>query len=80
MQVEAVPPCQCSSLAPMVTVSPGRIRVAPPARLATRPTPSVTYRVWPRSWLCQKVRAPGVKRTRAPVSRAGSTAGASGVT
>src|SRR3954452_1024469 len=25
--------------------------------------PSVMYRVWPRGWVCQAVRAPGVKRT-----------------
>ena len=42
MHVVAVPPCQCSSPAPMVTVSPGRMRATEPSRLATRPTPSVT--------------------------------------
>ena len=42
--------------------SPGRISWTP-SRVATRPMPSVTYRVWPLGWWCQAVRAPGVNRT-----------------
>jgi hypothetical protein len=30
-----------------------------------RPTPSVTQIVWPCGWVCQAVRAPGVKWTAA---------------
>ena len=30
-----------------------------------RPTPSVTKIVWPYGWVCQAVRAPGVKWTLA---------------
>jgi hypothetical protein len=36
----------------------------PPSRWQ-RPTPSVTKIVWPCGWVCQAVRAPGVKCTSA---------------
>ena len=58
-----------------VFFSVGRVDDVPGAELdgllaagCTRPRPSVTWRVWPPSWLCQAVRAPGVKRTAATLS------------
>src|SRR3954453_15929915 len=32
----------------------------------------MTNKVWPSGWVCQAVRAPGSKVTRAPATRAGS--------
>src|SRR3954452_20889712 len=58
-------PCQWFSPGSKNTRSPGRITsTAPPSRWH-RPTPSVTKIVWPWGWVCQAVRAPGVKWTSA---------------
>jgi hypothetical protein len=35
------------------------MRMTVPSRVTTRPTRSVTWRVWPKAWECQLVRAPG---------------------
>lgn len=46
------------------------------ARLAldwTKPRPSVTYRVWPPSWECHAVRAPGVKCTEIAITPGGAS-------
>jgi hypothetical protein len=40
------------------------ISAGPPSRWHS-PTPSVTKMVWPCGWVCQAVRAPGVKWTSA---------------
>src|SRR6266545_3488481 len=47
----------------MKTVSPAPIVALSPARLATRPWPLVTCRIWPAPCVCQCVRAPGAKNT-----------------
>ena len=41
-------------------------------RAAPSRTRTVTIRVWPKGWVCQAVRAPGSKVTRAMATRAGS--------
>src|SRR4051812_29536237 len=43
-----------------------------------RPQPAVTIKVWPSRWVCQAVRAPGLKVTLAPDARAGAFAGNKG--
>ena len=40
------------------------LSIGPPSRWQS-PTPSVTKIVWPCGWVCQAVRAPGVKCTLA---------------
>ena len=58
-------PCQWFSPGAKKTRSPGRISsIGPPSRWQ-RPTPSVTKMVCPCGWVCQAVRAPGVKCTSA---------------
>jgi hypothetical protein len=58
-------PCQWFSPGSKNTRSPGRISsIGPPSRWQ-RPTPSVTKIVCPCGWVCQAVRAPGVKCTLA---------------
>src|SRR3954447_14635972 len=47
----------------MYTTSPGRISCTAAPRRPTYPTPSVTYSVCPRGWVCHAVRAPGANRT-----------------
>src|SRR4051794_22299887 len=51
--------------------------IGPPRRWA-RPTPSVTWIVWPFGWVCHAVRAPGVKWTLDAVSREASDGVATG--
>ena len=46
------------------------VSTGPPSRWHA-PTPSVTKIVWPSGWVCQAVRAPGVKWTSAAATRAG---------
>src|SRR3954468_12861161 len=46
-----------------------------PPRGWQSPTPSVTQIVWPSGWVCQAVRAPGVKWTLAACRRDGAGAG-----
>src|SRR3954452_4640843 len=66
-------PCQCFSPGGIQTTSPGRIsRIGPPL-VCTRPTPEMTYSVWPSGCECQLVRAPGVKETRVETSLAGAS-------
>jgi len=69
MKVPAVAPCQCASPGGVWTVSPARMRMTVPSRVATSPTPSVTCKVWPTACECQLVCAPGVNRTSATVIR-----------
>ena len=64
-------PCQCFSPGAIHTVSPARISRTGPPHSWTRPTPETTCRVWPSGWVCQAVRAPGSKLTRAERTRAG---------
>ena len=53
--------CQWFSAGSKKTRSPGPMTsIGPPSRWQT-PTPSVTKIVWPCGWVCQAVRAPGVK-------------------
>src|SRR5882757_53706 len=66
MPLVGEPPCQC--------FSPGGIQTTSPALLSTRPTPEITYSVWPRGCECQFVRAPGSKDTRFETIRAGTSA------
>src|SRR5215212_1079385 len=54
------------------TLSPGRMTSISPPRRWQRPTPSVTWMVCPRGWVCHAVRAPGVKWTLAAPRRDGS--------
>lgn len=56
-------PCQWFSPGPKKTRSPGRIVSIGPPSCWQSPTPSVTKIVWPWGWVCQAVRAPGVKCT-----------------
>ncbi len=65
-------PCQCSSPGGVHTVSPGVRLMTAPSRETTRPAPSVQNNVWPRTWECQLVRAPGVNRTMLAIRRDGS--------
>src|SRR5712691_5010732 len=68
------PPCQCFSPGGIQTTSPALIsRIGPPL-LWTRPTPEITYSVWPSGCECQFVRAPGSKDTRFETIRAGTSA------
>ena len=72
--VVAEAPCQCFSPGANQTTSPGRISsTGPPSRCA-QPSPAVTTRVCPNTWVCQAVRAPGSKVTYAPSTRPGSSA------
>jgi hypothetical protein len=65
MKRSGAAPCQWFSPGSKKTRSPGRISsIGPPSRWQ-RPTPSVTKIVWPCGWVCQAVRAPGVKWTAA---------------
>src|SRR4029453_13483645 len=76
--VVGVAPCQCFSLGPNQTTSPGRISsIGPPQRCA-QPRPEVTINVWPNGCECQAVQAPGSNVTLAPRTRAGSGASNSG--
>src|SRR3954470_7060896 len=56
-------PCQWFSPGSKKTRSPGRMSSTGPPSRWQRPTPSVTKIVWPWGWVCQAVRAPGVKCT-----------------
>ena len=47
----------------MTAVSPGRNSSTGPPSTWTRPTPETAQSVWPTAWLCQAVRAPGLKVT-----------------
>src|SRR5437868_8628147 len=67
-------PCQCFSPGGIQTTSPGRISRTGPPLACTRPTPEITYRVWPSGWVCQAVRAPGSNETRFAATRAGAGA------
>jgi hypothetical protein len=65
--VFSVAPCQCISPAGTCTTSPTiSFRGVSPFE-QTKPVPIVTVRIWPRSCVCQKVRAPGVKHTLLPM-------------
>src|SRR6478735_5910186 len=48
------------------------LETSPPADWM-RPSPSVTYSVWPSAWQCHAVRAPGVKCTAFTRTRDGSS-------
>ena len=72
MAVVGVAPCQCFSPGANQTTSPGRISSTGPPSRWTQPQPAVTISVWPSGCVCQAVRAPGSKVTRAPATRAGS--------
>src|SRR5207244_12679116 len=63
-------PCQCFSFGGIQTTSPGRISRTGPPLACTRPTPEITYRVWPKGCVCHAVRAPGSKATRVENKRA----------
>ena len=63
MKRSGAAPCQCSSPGSKKTRSPGRMTSTGPPRRWARPMPSVTKMVWPLGWVCQAVRAPGVKWT-----------------
>src|SRR4051812_15355497 len=65
MTCSGAAPCQCHSSGEHQIVSPGRMTTTSPPRTWVRPTPSVTWSVWPLQCLCQAVRAPGVKCTNA---------------
>src|SRR6267378_5822723 len=67
-------PCQCFSPGGIQTTSPGRISRTGPPLVWTRPTPEITYSVWPSGCECQAVRAPGSKDTRVETIRAGASA------
>src|SRR5712664_3940029 len=67
-------PCQCFSPGGIHTTSPGRISLIGPPTACTRPTPEITYSVWPSGCECQAVRAPGSKDTRVETIRAGASA------
>src|SRR5665213_1853905 len=72
MPVVGEPPCQCFSPGEIQTTSPGRIsRIGPPL-LWKRPTPAITYKVWPSGWVCHAVRAPGSNATRLETIRIGA--------
>src|SRR6266436_291031 len=72
MPLVGEPPCQCFSPGGIQTTSPALIsRIGPPL-LWTRPTPEITYSVWPSGCVCQFVRAPGSKDTRFEAIRAGA--------
>ena len=72
MAVVGVAPCQCFSPGSNQTTSPGRISSTDPPSRRAQPQPAVTISVWPSGWVCQAVRAPGSKVTRAIATRAGS--------
>ena len=72
MKSAGAAPCQCNSPGGVQTVSSWCITITLSA-VTTRPTPSVTRRVCPQAWLCQAVRAPGVKRTVLARIRDGSS-------
>src|SRR6478735_7111362 len=54
-------------------VSPARISRTLPPRAWVRPTPSVTWRVWPTACECQPFRAPGANRTTLTRTRDGAS-------
>src|SRR4051812_34985440 len=66
----AAAPCQWFSPGSKKTRSPGRMTSTGPPSRWQRPTPSVTKIVCPCGWVCQAVRAPGVKWTAAALSGA----------
>src|SRR4051794_367301 len=76
--VVAVAPCQCFSPGGQTTTSPGRISRFGPSAHFTQPQPAVTISLWPSGCVCQAVRAPGSKVTRAAETRDGSVAGNNG--
>jgi len=51
-----------------------RISRTGPPLVWTRPTPEMTYSVWPSGCVCHAVRAPGSKDTRVETIRAGAAA------
>ena len=67
-----VAPCQCLCSAGHQRMSPEWNSSFGPPSIWVQPTPSVTMSVWPAGWVCQAVRAPGSKRTIAPLTREGS--------
>src|ERR1700675_169216 len=73
MLVVGEPPCQCFSPGGIQTTSPGRSSRTGPPLVWIRPTPEITYSVWPSGCVCQAVRAPGSKATRLHTSRAGAS-------
>src|SRR3979490_2532596 len=78
MPLVGEPPCQCFSPGGIQTTSPGRISRTGSPCFCTRPTPEMTYSVWPSGCECQLVRAPGAKETRAGPGRAGASVAMSG--
>jgi hypothetical protein len=62
-----VAPCQCVSPAGMCTTSPTNSFLGVSPLEQTNPVPIVTVKIWPRSCVCQNVRAPGVKQTLFPM-------------
>lgn len=58
---------QCVSPAGICTTSPTCSFLGFSPLLQIRPVPIVTVRIWPRSCVCQYVRAPGVKQTLFPM-------------
>src|ERR1700732_717535 len=74
MPLVGEPPCQCFSPGKIQTTSPGRISRTGPPSVCTRPTPEMTYNVWPSGCMCQFVRAPGSKDTWVATTRAGAAA------
>jgi hypothetical protein len=50
MKLSAAAPCQCCSPGGVQTVSPARMRITVPSRLATIPDPAVQCSVCPSGW------------------------------
>src|SRR5438477_2461929 len=73
MKRSGAAPCQCHSPGGVWTVSPARTSRTSPPRACVRPTPSVTWNVWPTGWACHALRAPGAKCTTLARTRDGSS-------
>lgn len=67
IKVPSPAPCQWVSPAGMCTTSPTINRFGSSPLEHINPVPIVTVKICPRSCVCQKVRAPGVKQTLFPM-------------
>src|SRR6476620_1390206 len=80
MAVSAVPPCQCLTPGSVQMTSPAAMSCRCPPHSCTQPEPEVTISVWPAGWVCQAVRAHGVKETSAELTLRLGFASNSGLT
>src|SRR5258705_7047031 len=78
--LSSVAPCQCLTPGGVQMTSPSAMRCFSPPHSWTQPLPAVTMRVCPPGWVCQAVRAHGVKDTSAELNARTSLTSNSGLT